>query len=39
MMKYDELKEEFSMFETYNDYEENEFNFHGSYTDISVKFK
>ena len=37
MMKYDELKEEFSMFETYNDYEENEFNFHGSYTDIFGK--
>lgn len=39
MMKYDELKEEFSIFETYNDHAKNEFNFHGSYTDIFGKIQ
>jgi hypothetical protein len=39
MMKYDELKEEFSIFETYSDNRENVFNFHGSYTDIFGKIQ
>tara|TARA_B100001057_G_scaffold501029_1_gene619813 strand:+ start:633 stop:1898 length:1266 start_codon:yes stop_codon:yes gene_type:complete len=34
MMKYKELKDEFEIFETYNNNSNKNFNFHGSYTDI-----